>query len=136
VGDFQVRIRLGDKEVEIRGTREEVLETFDNVDHLVERVREALDTAEKGEPEPPKEATHYPKIKYTDKCSEAVLALLETPWGNTPRSIRELREAMEANAIFFPKTTMSGVLVWLTKRGDLRRMKDPKRGYLYSLNTE
>jgi len=31
---------------------------------------------------------------------------------------------------------MSGVLVWLTKRGDLRRMKDPKRGYLYSLNTE
>jgi len=58
VGDFQVRIRLGDKE------------------------------------EPPKEATHYPKIKYTDKCSEAVLALLETPWGNTPRSIRELREAM------------------------------------------
>jgi len=30
--------------------------------------------------------------------------------------------------------TLSGVLVWLTKKGDLRRWKDPKRGYLYVLN--
>jgi hypothetical protein len=41
---------------------------------------------------------------------------------------------MEANAVFFPKTTLSGVLVWLTKKGDLRRWKDPKRGYLYVVN--
>jgi hypothetical protein len=41
---------------------------------------------------------------------------------------------MEANAIFFPKTTLSGVLVWLVKKGSLRRWKDKKRGYLYVLN--
>ncbi len=43
---------------------------------------------------------------------------------------------MEANAVFFPKTTLSGVLVWLTKKGDLRRWKDPKRGYLYVVEHE
>jgi len=43
---------------------------------------------------------------------------------------------MEANAIFFPKTTLSGVLVWMVKKGTLRRWKDKKRGYLYVLNRQ
>ena len=76
----------------------------------------------------------FPKIIRTNKCGEAVVALLSTDWGKNPRSISELREAMEANAIFFPKTTLSGVLVWLVKKGRLRRWKDKKRGYLYVFN--
>ena len=76
----------------------------------------------------------YPKIKRTNQCGEAVVGLLSTDWGKTPRPIGELREAMEANAVFFPKTTLSGVLVWLVKKGQLRRWKDKKRGYLYVIN--
>ena len=78
----------------------------------------------------------FPKIARTNQCSEAVESLLKTNWGLTPRTIGELREAMEANAIFFPNTTLSGVLVWLTKKGVLRRWKDPQRGYLYVYRDE
>lgn len=134
---FHIKIRIGEAEVEIGGNREEVLEAFQELEKIVENVSNAFNitveerkkkTRSKGDP------TQYPKIPRTNQCSEAVISLLSTDWGKNPRTIGELREGMEANAVFFPKTTLSGVLVWLTKKGDLRRWKDPKRGYQYVLN--
>ena len=134
---FKIKIRIGESEVEIGGEREEVLETLQELDKIVELVTEAFNivitqkkSRSKGKPDP----SQFPKIPRTNQCSEAVISLLHTDWGKNPRTIGELREAMEANAVFFPKTTLSGVLVWLTKKGDLRRWKDPKRGYLYVVN--
>jgi hypothetical protein len=135
---FKIKIRIGEAEVEIGGEREEVLETLQELDKIVKLVSEAFNiviekkTSSKSRPDP----TQFPKIPRTNQCSEAVISLLHTDWGNSPRTIGELRKAMEANAVFFPKTTLSGVLVWLTKKGDLRRWKDPKRGYLYVVNTK
>ena len=134
---FQIKIRIGDAEVEIGGEREEVLETLQELDKIVELVSEAFNVTmdeKKPRAKAKTDPSQYPKIQRTNQCSEAVLALLQSEWGNTPRTIGELREAMEANAVFFPKTTLSGVLVWQTKKGDLRRWKDPKRGYLYVFN--
>ena len=134
---FHIKIRIGEAEVEIGGKREEVLETFRDLDEIVVLVSNALNvtlderkTRGKSKVDP----TQFPKIPRTNQCSEAVISLLSTDWGKDPRTIGELREAMEANAVFFPKTTLSGVLVWLTKKGSLRRWKDPKRGYRYVLN--
>ena len=134
---FIIKIRIGEAEVEIGGEREEVLETLQDLDKIVELVSEAFNVTidekkpkSKGKLDP----SQFPKISRTNQCSEAVLSLLQTGWGKSPRTIGELRKGMEANAVFFPKTTLSGVLVWLTKKGDLRRWKDPKRGYLYVLN--
>ena len=136
---FQIRIRIGEAEVEIGGEREEVLETLQELDKIVELVSVAFNVAmdeRKPRSKSKSDPSLFPKIPRTNQCSEAVLSLLQDDWGKTPRTIGELREAMEANAVFFPKTTLSGVLVWQTKKGDLRRWKDPKRGYLYVLNTK
>jgi hypothetical protein len=134
---FLIKIRIGEAEVEIGGEREEVLETLQDLDKIVELVSDAFNVAleaKKPKSKAKVDPSQYPKIQRTNQCSEAVLSLLQTDWGKTPRTIGELREAMEANAVFFPKTTLSGVLVWQTKKGDLRRWKDPKKGYLYVLN--
>jgi hypothetical protein len=134
---FNVKIRIGEAEVEIGGKREDVLESLQELDKLVELVREAFNIEKEDKKSKSKnkiDPTQFPKIPRTNQCSEAVLSLLQTDWGKAPRTIGELREGMEANAVFFPKTTLSGVLVWLTKKGDLRRWKDPKRGYHYVIN--
>jgi hypothetical protein len=134
---FNVKIRIGEAEVEIGGKREDVLESLQELDKLVELVREAFNIEKEEKKSKSKnkiDPTQFPKIPRTNQCSEAVLSLLQTDWGKAPRTIGELREGMEANAVFFPKTTLSGVLVWLTKKGDLRRWKDPKRGYHYVIN--
>ncbi len=135
---FYLKIRIGDAEIEIGGEREEVLETLTELDKIVGLVSNAFEVEpdEENESKGKSDPTQYPKIPRTNQCSEAIISLLKTDWGQTPRTIGELREGMEANAVFFPKTTLSGVLVWMTKKGDLRRWKDPKRGYLYVVNEQ
>ena len=137
---FHLKVRIGDMEVELGGDKDEVLSTLDELSAIVGKVSDAFEVEATGIPESPErveaEASllDIPKISRTSKCGDAVVALLTTDWGNNPRTISELREAMEANAIFFPKTTLSGVLVWLVKKGRVRRWKDKKRGYLYVIN--
>ena len=140
---FLLRVRIGDMEVELGGEKSEVLSTLDDLDDIVEKITGAFNeesrtkpvkTVKIEKPEEESDTINYPKIERTSQCSNAVVGLLATDWGRTPRAIGELREAMEANAVFFPKTTLSGVLVWLVKKGRLRRWKDKKRGYLYVVN--
>ncbi|MGD2142081.1 MAG: hypothetical protein PVH79_01220 [Candidatus Bathyarchaeota archaeon] len=135
---FHLRIKFGDVEVELGGKREDVYSTLDDLDEIVEKIGSIFDVEgslhDESEDGEGTSIIDYPKINRTSKCSDAVVSLLATDWGKTPRTISELREGMEANAIFFPKTTLSGVLVWLVKKGRIRRWKDKKRGYLYVLN--
>jgi hypothetical protein len=139
---FSLKIRIGEVEVELGGEKEEVLATLDQLGSIVDKVKVAFGKEEQHrtrsrKPEEPGDTPkNYPNIPRTNQCSEAVTGLLQADWGKTPRSIAELREAMEANAIFFPKTTLSGVLVWLVKKGTIRRFKDKKRGYLYTITVE
>ena len=137
---FHLKVRIGEMEVEISGNKEEVIKTLDDLDTIVDKVSTAFHPDGNHRSRPRKveqqreDPQTFPQIPRTTQCSEAVNALLNADWGKTPRSIAELREAMEANAVFFPRTTLSGVLVWLVKRGSIRRAKDKKRGYLYTMN--
>ncbi len=138
---FRLKVRIGDMEVELGGDKDDVLSTLDDLSSIVEKVTHAFEVERLVLPEAPEQREveaasllDIPKIGRTSKCGDAVVALLTTDWGNSPRTISELREAMEANAIFFPKTTLSGVLVWLVKKGRIRRWKDKKKGYLYVIN--
>lgn len=56
-------------------------------------------------------------------CSDAIKALLQTEWGKQPRSMSEIKKALEINALYVSKGTLSGTLSFLTKHGDLRRFK-------------
>ncbi len=133
---FHIKVRIGDNELEIGGSKDEVLSTLDDLDAIIEKVTRAFNQKGVGVQTRRKKKSNveYPTIQHTTQCSEAIVSLLETDWGKTPRAIGELREGMEANAIFFPKSTISGVLSWQIKKGALRRWKDKKRGYLYVLN--
>jgi hypothetical protein len=138
---FHLKVRIGEMEVELGGDKAEVLSTLDELPNIVEKVSASFQGESTGHRSRPKkqvengEPEDLPQIFRTTQCSEAVTSLLTTPWGKKPRTISELREAMEANAVFFPKTTLSGVLVWLVKKGSIRRWKDKKKGYLYTMNT-
>jgi hypothetical protein len=139
---FLIRIRLGEIEIELGGEKEEVISTLDQLDEIVDKISCAF-SEEINLPEiaitsisKNKNVDEIPKIPQVDQCSQAIEELLSTEWGNTPRSLSELREAMEANAIYFPKTTLSGVLIWMVKKGRLKRWKDKKRGYIYIINKD
>lgn len=72
-----------------------------------------------------------PEIPPVQGCSDAIRALMKTDWGKRPRSMSEIKMALEANALYFSKGTLSGTLTTMTKRGDIRRMrKDGRWKYL------
>jgi exopolysaccharide biosynthesis predicted pyruvyltransferase EpsI len=131
---FSLRVKFGSHEIEISGTREEVMKTIEELPHLIASVSKAFDTVNiKVNASKPVAFTTYPTISSSANCSEAVLRLLKTDWGKQqPRTLPELVKAMKASALHYPSTTLSGVLVWLVKKDKVKRWKTDK-GYVYAL---
>lgn len=137
---FSFRIRFGEHEVEIRGSREDVLATVEQLPSLVANVSKAFEsvhlrisTTKISTGEDKGISMPFPTITRSKKCGEAVLELLESDWGRwRPRTLSELLEAMRANALRYSASTLSGVLNWMVRRGKVRRWKTDE-GYVYIL---
>ena len=145
---FVFRVKLGEYEVEIRGTHEEVTKTIENLPNLFTNVNKAFDIAKpktvatitvKTEA-PPKEtskaaaeapAQNYPKIASPASCEEAVSRFLETDWGKwRPRTMEELKEAMNANGLKYPGRTLGATLDALAEKGKVQRW-NTNTGFVY-----
>ena len=132
-GNFAFRVKIGEYEVEINGTREEVQKTLEDLPNLMNNVNKAFEIVK------PKKITtltvkteaakedktlpqKYPKISPTEKGDEAILRLLETDWGKwRPRTIDELKGALKANGTDYPGRMLSAVLMGLVKQQKIRR---------------
>jgi len=103
----------------------EIIIEADSLEEL-QNTLQKLKSAKQGE------IQKIPDIPAKLGCADAIRSALETEWGNKPRSMTEIQEALEANALFFSKGTISGTLTALTKRGDLQRLKETGR-WVYSI---
>lgn len=144
-GDFTFRIRLAEHEVEINGTREEVLKTIEDLPNLVSKVSKAFEIAK-----PKTVATltvktealkagalsvkeKCPKIRQTENCDEAISRILETDWGKwRPRTVDELRDALKANGLQYSGRVLANVLTGLVKTEKVKRWQTDA-GYVYIL---
>jgi predicted transcriptional regulator len=145
---FAFRIKLGEYEVEIHGTPEEVQKTLKDLPNIVANVHKSFETVKpktvatltvKTEPtskakETPKTpAQTYPKIADVVNCEGAVLGLLETDWGKwRPRTMEELNDAMKANKITYTQRTLERTLNKLADKGMVRRW-NTNTGFVYIL---
>ena len=147
--DFSFRIKIGDYEVEIRGTHEEVTETIENLPNLVPNIQKALDSLKpktvatltvktESQPKPTSEepAREFPKVASSANCEEAVLRFLGTDWGKwRPRTVEELKEAMKANGLKYSDRVLTDTLDALAKKGKARRW-NTNTGFVYILAEE
>ena len=141
---FIFRVKLGEYELEVGGTRDEVLRTMEDLPSLIINVQKAFDavrpkkfTTLTVKTEAPKDekrvSEKYPQISASETCDEAILRLLETDWGKwRPRTLEELRDALKANGLEYPGRTLAGVLLDLVKQEKIRRWNTDS-GYVYIL---
>ena len=129
--EFSFRVKLGDFEIEISGNCDEVFKTVEVLPSLMANVSKAFEVAKTTKPTSDVVASAFPVVS-SSNCSEAVLKLLESDWGKEPRTLPDLVDALKANALHYPSTTLSGVLTWLTKKGKIKRWKTDK-GYVYAI---
>ncbi len=128
---FNIRIRIENNEVELSGSKTDVLETLDDLPEIVKKIVGAFDqissTAKNDEASHPMITNeNYPSISITSgtPCPETIIKLLSTKWGRKkPRKLKDLLEGMRVNAIHYPVGTVKGRLTDLTKKGLLRRIK-------------
>lgn len=145
---FSLRVKFGEYEIQLGGTRKEVLETLNDMPALVTKVMKAFEEAKLRNATPqetkpitvriapanaPTASIPIPTIQPAKQFSQSILTLLETDWGRwRPRTMPEIIEALKANGVHYPATTLSGVLMWLVKKGKVRRWKTDE-GYVYIL---
>ena len=143
---FAFRVKIGEYEVEVKGKREDVTKTIENLPRLISQVYKAFDSVKpktvatltvKTEPsskstsEEP--AQSYPKIASPANCEEAVIKILETDWGKwRPRTIEELKETMKANGLKFSDRVLDDTLHKLGDKGKVRRW-NTNTGFVYIL---
>ncbi|MCS7096474.1 MAG: hypothetical protein N3F10_01855 [Candidatus Bathyarchaeota archaeon] len=141
--EFTLRVRVGEYEVEVKGSREEVMETIKELPQLMPNLSKALKCLKpavsavsvKTIAATVREANaeKYPRLPKVEGCSEALLKVLESDWGKwRPRTLAELKEALEANEICYSGSTLSQELLKLVKEGRVKRWKTDK-GYVYIL---
>jgi hypothetical protein len=128
---FSFRVKVGQHEIEISGTRDEVIETLEELPRLMENVLKAFETIKTQKEKLQAGNPVFPSIS-ASSCSEAILQLLASDWGRQPRTLPELGEALKTNAVYYPSTTMSGVLAWLVRKNKIKRWKTDM-GYVYIL---
>ena len=145
---FAFRIKLGEYEVEIQGTPEEVEKTLRDLPNIVANVHKAFETMKpktvatltvKTEPTAKAKETlkaqaqTYPKITGVVNCENSVLGLLETDWGKwRPRTMEELSDAMKANKVTYTQRTLDKTLNKLADKGMVRRW-NTNTGFVYIL---
>jgi hypothetical protein len=152
--EFVFRVKLGEHELELKGTHAEVTKTLENLPNLFTNVKTAFDLVKpktvatitvKTEPPDKKEsakeaaeapAQDYPKIRSPKSCDEAILKFLETDWGKwRPRTMDELKEAMNANKLKYPGRMLSATLDALAEKNKVRRW-NTNAGFVYILADE
>jgi hypothetical protein len=148
---FAFRVKIGEYEVEIHGTHEDVTKTLKDLPDLITNVHKSFENVKpktiatltvKTEPTAkakttPKTPTQtYPKITSATSCEDAVLRLLETDWGKwRPRTMEELQDAMKSNKMKYTKRTLNKTLNKLADKGKVRRW-NTTTGFVYILAEE
>lgn len=133
-GRMSLRIRLGEVEVEVQGTWDEIIKAWKDLPDFVKSVDSAAEgTHISWEPEAPgkteveRDIDGPPFIKDMPKTlKEIVLAFFKTPWGRQPRTVTEVGDALKANGKYYSPSSVSTTLIRHVRNGKLRRLS--KRG--------
>ena len=111
--------------------------TLDELTRIVEDLKENNGNAENHlQPNGGTTSDDYPQIGGDNGCASAIRTLLSSEWGKMPRTEAELTEAMKANAINYQRGTISGLLINLTRKGELRRVGKKNGSYAYAINNK
>jgi hypothetical protein len=147
---FTFRVKLGEYEIEIKGTHQNVMNTIEKLPKHITNIHKTFENLTpktvttltvKTEPtesksKPKKTSQEYPKISSTKNCEKALLEILKTNWGKwRPRTMEELQDAIISNNLTFRKTILTKSIGKLVRKGMIRRWST-NSGFVYILAEE
>lgn len=134
MAEFELELRRGDIYIRIKGAPNDISEGIDEALDLLEKAAEKLKEKKIEIKVAPTMAPEVPQIAPPTPatCRDAILKLLSTDWGKTPKTLGDIIEAMEINGIYYPKARVASELLSMTRTGMARRLRT-KAGFAYIL---
>lgn len=132
--DFQIELKKGPITIRLSGTSTpDLIAAIDDALSMIKTIEEKTPTLEASSIPLTEELVKLkgmPKLQNPTSIRDAISQLMASKWGKTPRVLGEIMAAMETNAVFYPKRSVTSELSRMTRSGLLRRLQSPK-GYRY-----
>lgn len=131
----RVKVQSGGKEIEIEALTENFTDALNLVDQVLVKLgsspseEEPLDTLPTATVPISASGAELPPQATAEKLPDALMQLLSSDWGRTPRTLREVDEALKLSAKHYALPAVSTALVRLVKAGQVRRLR---KGDVYS----
>ena len=124
-----IKGKVGKFEVTISGNSEEMQSMISDLRELNDKLLSQIEGSKHSEAQQTASLV-APLLSNKHSAASAIHELMSFDWGREPRTLNEIKEALEANGLFYPSTSLSGVLFRLIKGGRIRRFKRGDR-YVY-----
>jgi hypothetical protein len=129
---LRVKLRRGDVEIEIQGTQKEVADAFGHIDEYADKFVKTFSPA----PQPMSDeqalepTDDVPRVVNAKSNANAVKQLLVSGWAHSPRTLKEIVDALRVSGLYVQSTDISGILTNLVRKGEVSRTKT-EQGYGY-----
>ncbi len=122
---LRVKLRRGDVEIEVQGTQQEVSDAFDHIDEWSDKFLKTYSPVP--EPKSAEESVQptedIPRIANVKSNADAVKQLLLSGWAHSPRTLKEIVDALRTSGLYVQSTDISGILTNLVRKGEASRTK-------------
>jgi len=139
----KIRVRLGQAEAEVEADPEHIREAIDLVPELAAKLprQEKVAAAEQREPSleiqaegPTQSPSEIPVVTLEkgDSLADVIGKFFSGPWGRERRKLSDVRQALQAYGLNYPKQSVAVALLRLAKTTKLRRFKAEDGEYVYT----
>jgi hypothetical protein len=155
--NVKIRVKSGDSEVEIEASLSDIREAIELIPEVLEKLPQAslerrsaavglsAQAATQRAAEPasaavqtsaaPSSSAPTVSIEKGDSLSDVISKFFADPWGRSPRKLMEVREALQAYGLNYPKQSVAVALLRLAKSSKIRRFKGEGGEYVYTAST-
>ena len=143
---IKIKVKIGENEIEIDGTISDIQESLELVPEIINKLANKELTQEKMNNEEgilsieekqssnlESKPSQYPKIiiEKNDSLSVIIFKMFEDEWGTNPRKLNQVKEALEARGLIYPRQSVAVSLLRLAQSGKLRRFKGKNGEFVY-----
>jgi hypothetical protein len=138
----KIRVRVGQAEAEVEADPDHLREAIDLIPEVASKLpggaREAPEprpVPSDAPPEAPERGTHeFPSVSVEkgDSLADVITKFFSVPWGRERRKLSDVREALQAYGLNYPKQSVAVALLRLAKTTRLRRFKAEDGEYVYT----
>jgi len=138
--EFEIEIRRADVSIRVNGSsKKELLARVKEAVGILDNITLTSERPSRGKGSKGVSfssaglAADVPSVTGVKTVREAILKLLSTPWGRTPKSQGEIRKALEVSALYYVAPVIANELRRMTRVGLLRRLPAKGGGFSYVL---